>query len=67
VEDEEEKLKAIKLICQKYTPTKMGCFNLAIESGLQMFNIYKIEIDEIKAKRKKYDINGEEMKWGRME
>lgn len=67
VEDEEEKLKAIKLICEKYTPTKMDYFNLAIESGLQIINIYKIEIEEIKAKRKKYDVHGEEMKWGRTE
>lgn len=67
VEDEEEKLKSIRLICEKYTPTKMDYFNLAIESGLQIFNMYKIEIDKIKAKRKKYDIHGEEMKWGRME
>ena len=67
VEDEEEKLRAIKLICEKYTPTKMEYFNLAIESGLQIINIYKIEIDEIKSKRKKFDMHGEEMKWGRME
>lgn len=67
VEDAEEKLKSIKLICEKYTPTKMNYFNLAIESGLQIVNIYKIEIDEVKAKRKKYDMRGEEMKWGKME
>jgi len=67
VEDKEEKLKAIKLLCEKYTPAKMDFFNLAIESGLQIINMYKIEIDEIKAKRKKYDVQGEEMKWGRME
>ncbi len=66
VKNEEEKLRAIKLICEKYTPTKMDYFNLAVESGLRLINIYKIEIDEITAKRKKYDIHGEEMKWGRM-
>ena len=67
VEDEEERVKALKLVCEKYTPTKMDFFNLAIESGLKLVNIYKIEIDEITAKRKKYDIHGEEMKWSRME
>lgn len=67
VEDEEEKLRAIKLICEKYTTTKMDYFSLAIESGLNFFNIYKIEIQKITAKRKKYDTHGEEMKWGRME
>lgn len=67
VEDEKEKLKSLKLICEKYTPTKMAYFNLATESVLHAVNIYKIEIEDITAKRKKYDMNGEEMKWGRME
>lgn len=56
----------MKLICEKYTPTKMDYFDLAIKAGLKRTNVYKIEIEEVKAKRKKYDINGEEMKWGRM-
>ncbi|MCR2044278.1 pyridoxamine 5'-phosphate oxidase family protein [Anaerosalibacter massiliensis] len=67
VEDEEEKIKAMKLICEKYTPTKMDYFDMAIKAGLKRTNVYRIEIEEIKAKRKRYDINGEEMKWGRME
>lgn len=67
VEDEEEKIKAMKLICEKYTPIKMDYFNMAIKAGLKRTNVYMIEIEEIKAKRKKYDIHGEEMKWGRME
>lgn len=67
VEDEEEKIKAMKLICEKYTPLKMDYFNMAIKAGLKRTNVYRIEIEEIKAKRKKYDIHGEEMKWGRME
>ncbi|MBU5312704.1 pyridoxamine 5'-phosphate oxidase family protein [Tissierella carlieri] len=67
VEDMEEKIKAMKLICEKYTPTKMDYFNMAIKTGLKRTNVYRIEIEEIKAKRKKYDTHGEEMKWGRME
>lgn len=67
VEDEEEKIKAMKLICEKYTPTKMDYFNIAIKAGLKKANVYGIEIEEITAKRKKYDTHGEEMKWGRME
>lgn len=67
VGDEEEKIKAMKLICEKYTPTKMDYFNMAIKSGLKRTNVYRIEAEEIKVKRKKYDAHGEEMKWGRME
>lgn len=67
VEDEETKIKAMRLICQKYTPTKMPYFKMAIASGLKLTNVYQIEIREIKAKRKRYDKSGEEMKWGRMD
>lgn len=64
VKGEKEKIKAMKLICQKYTPSKMHYFDMAIKSGLNSANVYKIDIEEISAKRKKYDKHGEEMKWG---
>lgn len=67
VEDEKEKIKVMKLICEKYTPTKMKYFNMAIKAGLKRTNVYKVKIEDITSKRKKYDINGEEMKWARME
>ncbi len=67
IQDEDEKIKAIRLICEKYIPTKMDYFDLAIKVGLNKADLYKIEIEEITAKRKKYDVNGEEMKYGRME
>lgn len=67
VEDEEERIRGMRLICEKYTPTMMDYFSMAINPGLEKINIYRIEIEEITAKRKKYDLNGEEMKWGRME
>lgn len=65
VEDEQEKIKAMKLICKKYTPAKMDYFDMAIKAGLKRAKVYRIEIEELKAKRKKYDIHGEEMKWRR--
>ncbi|ADL07114.1 pyridoxamine 5'-phosphate oxidase family protein [Thermosediminibacter oceani] len=67
VEDEDEKIKALKLICEKYTPTKMAYFPIAIKAGLNRTNVDSIEIEEITAKRKKFDANGEELKWGRTE
>lgn len=42
----------MKLICQKYTPSKMDYFDLAIKWGLKRTKVYKIEIEDIKAKRK---------------
>lgn len=67
VEDRDEKIKAMRIICEKYTPSKMKYFNSAINAGLNRTNVYKIKIENITAKRKKYDVNGVEMKWGRME
>ncbi|WFA09025.1 pyridoxamine 5'-phosphate oxidase family protein [Tissierella sp. Yu-01] len=67
VEDEQEKIKALKLICEKYTPTYMNYFDIAIKSGAIRTNVYRIDIETINAKRKKYDSKGEEMKWRRME
>ena len=66
IEDREQKIKALKLICEKYTPDKMDYFPIAIKAGLDKTNIYSVEIGEVTAKRKKYDVNNEEMKWERM-
>lgn len=66
VVEREEQVRAMRLVCKKYTPTKMKYFDQAIKAGLGRAQVYKIEIDQITAKRKKYDQDGEEMKWGRM-
>ena len=44
---------------------KVKYFDLAINAGLAKAKAYRIEIEEVTAKRKKYDDYGEEMKWGR--
>lgn len=66
VEEDEEKVKAMKLICEKYTPTKMDYFDTAIKAGLGRTDVYSIEMKSIAAKRKKYDLEGKEMKWARI-
>lgn len=66
VEDIDEKIKAMAFICNKYTPSKMKYFEMAIKAGIKRANVYKIEIEKITAKRKKYDTQGEEMKDMRM-
>lgn len=67
VEDEEEKVKGLRLISEKYTPDNMPYFDKAVEVSRGVVTVLRFEIDEIKGKRKKFDIHGEEMKWGRME
>ncbi len=63
VEDESEKTEALNLICEKYTPSKMKYVGNAIKSGMERVNVYKVHIQELTAKRKKYNSKGEEMKW----
>ncbi len=67
VDNDEEKIKGLRLICEKYTPENMDYFDKAIEVSLDIVTVMRFEIDEIKGKRKKFDLKGEEMKWGRME
>lgn len=64
VEDEQEQIQALRLICEKYAPTKMAYFPIAVEAGLKRTNVYAIDIETITAKRKKYNARGEELKWG---
>ena len=67
VSDEEEKRKALRLICERYAPSNMGGFEKAVSESLFRTAIWRIEIAEITGKRKKYDLRGIEMKYGRME
>lgn len=67
VQDRDEKVKAMRSVCEKYTPDKMKYFDTAINAGLSRTNVYRIEIGKITSKRKKYDAKGLEMKWARME
>lgn len=67
VEDEVDKIKVLKLICEKYTPDKMILFDIGVESGVEKVNIYGVKIEEISSKRKKFDLDGQEMKWMRRE
>lgn len=67
VEDETEKAQAFRLICNKFVPSKAKYVEHAIKSGMPIANVYRIKINDITAKRKKYDSHGEEMKFQRME
>lgn len=64
---DEEKTRGLQIISQKFTPQWMPYFPRAIESGLKHTAVYAVDIDEITAKRKKYDAAGAEMKWQRTE
>lgn len=53
VNDSEEKILALRLICQKYTPENMGNFDEAISKSLDITEICKISVDYITGKSKK--------------
>lgn len=65
IQNVNEKREALRMICEKYTPDKMMLFDAAIQSGMDRTHIYRVFIDTVTAKRKKFDTLGEEMKWGR--
>ena len=67
VTNPEEKLHALRLLCQRHTPTNMAMFDSEAARSLPRTAVWKISIHTLTAKRKKYDENGVEMKYGRIE
>jgi len=68
VTSQSEKIDALRAICHRYLPKHMEAFNAAIDRSLERTMVVKITlIAPPTGKRKQYDKQGEEMKWGRME
>ncbi|MDO4544984.1 MAG: pyridoxamine 5'-phosphate oxidase family protein [Bacillota bacterium] len=67
VTSDEEKIEALRLLCQRHTPTNMHEFDDAISKSLFRTGVWKLTIEDITGKRKKYDREGKEMKYGRTE
>lgn len=68
VADRDEKILALRAICQRYLPQHMDAFDAAIERSLSRTEVVRITLSEPPVgKLKQYDANGEEMKYGRME
>ena len=53
VTDDEEKIHALKILCERYTPSNMEDFDNAIKRSLFRTAIWKIHIDDITGKCKK--------------
>lgn len=62
-----EKVHALRLLCERHTPANMHAFEEAITRSLARTGVWKITVEQITGKRKKYDEHGKEMKFGRME
>jgi len=53
VTDSEEKIRALRLICERYTPEHIAFFEEAIKRGLDVTGVWKIHIEEINGKARK--------------
>lgn len=68
VEDEAEKISAMRAICQRFLPDHMDAFDTAIARSLHRTAVVRITLAAPPTgKRKQYDHNGEELKYGREE
>ena len=68
VTDRDEKIEALRAISQRFLPHHMDAFDDAIARSLQRTAVVKITLTAPPTgKRKQYDKQGEEMKYGRME
>ena len=63
--EDAEKIRALRLLCQRHTPANMHNFDAAVSKSLARTAVWKVAIREITGKRKKYDGEGREMKFGR--
>lgn len=68
VTDETEKIEAMRAICQRYLPHHMDVFDVHVSRSISHTAVVRITLTEPPiGKRKQYDSNGDEMKYGRME
>ncbi len=67
VDNDAEKIEALRAISLRYTPENMKNFDDAIARSLARTDVWKVRIDSISGKRKKYGRDGKEMKFGKME
>ncbi len=52
ITQEEEKIEALRLLCEKYTPKYMEYFNTAVQGLLKKISIYELKIMSLSAKAK---------------
>ncbi len=68
VTEDEEKIHGLRLICQRFLPQHMDAFDQSIARSLSRTAVVRITLSELPVgKRKQYDKEGKEMKYGRME
>lgn len=59
VTDEEEKIAALRALCEKLTPAHMPAFDSEVARSFAVTGIWKIHMEEVTAKEKKRPISGD--------
>ena len=63
IEDDTEKINALRIICERFLPQHMDAFDTSIQRSLSRTAVIRITLSEPPTgKRKQYDSNGNEMK-----
>jgi len=63
VEDDAEKIHALRIICERFLPQHMDAFEASIQRSLSRTAVIRITLSAPPTgKRKQYDSNGDEMK-----
>lgn len=53
VTEDEEKIHALRILCQRHTPANMGGFDAAVKNSLKVTGVWKIQMKEITGKAKR--------------
>ncbi len=54
--DDDQKIEAMRAICQKYTPDMMDYFDIPIKRSLGITKVFKIEIKDLRLRKKQVKI-----------
>ncbi len=67
VTEDREKIHGLRLICERFLPEHMDAFSQSIAHSLERTAVVRITLSEPPTgKRKQYDSNGKELKYGAM-
>jgi hypothetical protein len=61
--DPADKISGLRCICEKFTPDKLAFFEVAAYDALKITKVYEIRIESLTGKRKRFDAQGNELKW----
>lgn len=67
VDDADEKISAMRIICERFLPKHMDAFEASISRSMERTAVVRIKLSSPPTgKRKEYDGSGDELKWQRM-